>query len=255
MYFSLQGLLRPLIQRLLCEVLLNLSKEKSRKAEVELWKSLMRPPHESRNAKIKPKVNPVRLFLKTPTPIIADAMDGRNVLSCLRPVLSRAAIAGPLVTVKTNPTDWGTVVSAIEAAAPGDVLFIDSSGSNVAVWGGLTSQAAQQRGLVGTIVYGSCRDIPTIEAIQYPVWAKGITARAGRPLDKGKVNVPLNVGGVSVQPGDLAKADVHGAVIVPSNDVAAVANRVREIISKERLIETGIKGGRSLSELLWDFSS
>jgi regulator of RNase E activity RraA len=87
------------------------------------------------------------------------------------------------------------------------------------------------------------------------VWAKRITARAGRPLNKGKVNVPLNVGGVSVQPGDLTKADVHGAVIVPSNEVTAVANRVIEIISKERLIETGIKGGRSLSELLWDFSS
>jgi regulator of RNase E activity RraA len=87
------------------------------------------------------------------------------------------------------------------------------------------------------------------------VWVKGITARAGRPLNRGKVNVPINVGGLSVQPRDLAKADVHGAVIVPSNEVAAVANRVTEIISKERLIETGIKEGRSLSELLWDFSS
>jgi 3-hexulose-6-phosphate synthase len=215
----------------------------------------MRPPRESRNHKKWSKTNVVRLFRKTPTPIIADAMDGRNVLSCLRPVLSSTAIAGPVITAKTSPTDWGTVVSAIEAASPGDVLFIDSSGSNVAVWGGLTSQAAQQRGLVGTIVYGSCRDIPTIKTLQYPVWVKGITARAGRPLNRGKVNVPINVGGISVQPRDLAKADVHGVVIVPSNEVAAVANRVAEIISKEHLIEAGIKEGRSLSELLWDFSS
>ncbi|MGZ4849561.1 MAG: RraA family protein [Halobacteriota archaeon] len=231
-----------------------MSNEKSEKAEVDLWKSLMRPPGESRTPRIWSKANLVRLFLKTPTPVIADAMDGRNVLSCLRPVLSRAAIAGPVVTVKTNPTDWGTVVSAIEEASPGDVLFIDSSGSNVAVWGGLTSRAAQQRGLVGTIIYGSCRDIPTIETLQYPVWVKGITARAGRPLNKGKVNVPINVRGLSVQPRDLAIADVHGAVIVPSNEATVVANRITEIISKERLIETGIKRGRSLSELLWDFS-
>ena len=203
---------------------------------------------------MRSKANLVRLFLKTPTPFIADAMDGRNVLSCLRPVLSRGAIAGPVVTVKTNPTDWGTVVSAIETGSPGDVLFVDSSGSDVAVWGGLTSRAAQQRGLVGTIVYGSCRDIPIIEALQYPVWVKGITARAGRPLNRGKVNVPVNVGGVSVKPRDLAKADVHGAVIVPSSEITAVANRVKEIISEERLIETGIKRGRSLSELLRDFS-
>ena len=87
------------------------------------------------------------------------------------------------------------------------------------------------------------------------MWVKGITARAGRPLNRGKVNVPINVGGISVQPRDLAKADVHGVVIIPSNEVAAVANRIAEIISKEHLIETGIKEGRSLSELLWDFSS
>ncbi len=234
---------------------MSLSKERSYKAEVDLWKSLMRSPSKNRTPKMRSQANLVRMFLKMPTPIIADAMDGRNVLSCLRPVLSRAAIAGPVVTVKTNSTDWGTVVSAIDVASPGDVLFIDSSGSNVAVWGGLTSLAAQQRGLVGTMVYGSCRDIPTIEALQYPVWVKGITARAGRPLNKGKVNVPINVGGLLIQPRDLAKADVHGAVIVPSNEIAIVAKKVAEIVSKERLIETGIKEGRRLSELLWDSSS
>jgi len=146
-------------------------------------------------------------------------------------------------------------VSAIEVASPRDVLFIDSSGSNVAVWGGLTSRAALQRGVVGTIVFGSCRDIPTIEALQYPVWIKGITPRAGRPLNKGKVNVPIKIGGVEVKPRDLAKADVHGVIVIPSNEVASVAERVIEIVAKERLIEGGLKDGQSLSELISDFPS
>jgi len=182
-------------------------------------------------------------------------MDGQNTLSCLRPVLAGTAIVGPVVTAKTDATDWGTVVSAIEVASPRDVLFIDSSGSNVAVWGGLTSRAAQQRGVVGTIVFGSCRDIPTIETLQYPVWIKGITPRAGRPLNKGKVNVPIKIGGVEVKPRDLAKADVHGVTVIPSNEVASVAERVIEIVAKERLIEGGLKDGQSLSELISDFPS
>src|SRR5665647_384260 len=210
---------------------------------------------ESRTSQTRVKANLIRLFLKTPTPIIADAMDGRNTLSCLRPILSRCAIVGAVVTVKTDPTDWGTVVSAIEAALQRDVLFIDSSGSNVAVWGGITSRAAQQRGVAGTIVYGSCRDIPTIETLQYPVWAKGITARAGRPLNRGKVNVPINIGGLVVKPGDLTKADVHGVVIIPSNEVASVAKSVKEILSRERFMERGIKEGHNLSQLLTDFQS
>jgi 3-hexulose-6-phosphate synthase len=211
----------------------------------------------SKNYSVHPRVKAtlIRLFLKTPTPIIADAMDGRNTLSCLRPVLSRTTIVGPLVTVKTDPTDWGTVVSAIETASPREVLFIDSSGSDVAVWGGLTSRAAQQRGVAGTIVYGSCRDIPTIEALQYPVWTKGVTARAGRPLNRGRVNVPINIGGLVVKPHDLTKADVHGAVVIPSKEVTSVAKRVKEILAKERFIENGIMKGQRLSELLSNFPS
>ncbi|HEX7514185.1 MAG TPA: RraA family protein [archaeon] len=215
----------------------------------------MRLSSESRNSLAREKANLIRLLLKTPTPVIADAMDGRNTLSCLRPVLPSMAIIGPVVTVKTDPTDWGTVVSAIEAASQRDVLFIDSSGSNVAVWGGITSRAAQQRGVAGTIVYGSCRDIPTIETLQYPVWAKGITARAGRPFNRGKVNVKINIGGLVVKPGDLTKADVHGVVIIPSNEVASIAKSVKEILSKERFIERGIKEGHNLSQLLTDFQS
>jgi regulator of RNase E activity RraA len=215
----------------------------------------MRSPRESSKAKTWSEADLILLFKKTTTPIIADAMDGRNVLGCLKPVLPHVAIAGPAVTVKTNPTDWGTVVSAIEVASIGDVLFIDGSGSNFAVWGGLTSRAAQRRGLAGTIVYGSCRDITTIDALQYPVWAKGITPRAGRPLNKGEVNVSLVVNGFSIRPRDLVKADTHGVVIIPSTDSAAVADRVLQIVRREHLIETGLKNGRSFSELLGDFSS
>lgn len=214
----------------------------------------MRPPRGGSKAKTWSEAE-VRLFQNTPTPLIADAMDGCNVLGCLKPILRHAAIVGPAVTVKTNPTDWGTVVSAIDVASIGDVLFIDGSGSNFAVWGGLTSLAAQRRGLAGTTVYGSCRDITTIDALQYPVWAKGITPRAGKPLNKGEVNVSLVVNGFSIRPRDLVKADAHGVIIIPSNDGAAVADRVLQVVRREHLIETGLKKGRTLSEVLNDFSS
>jgi regulator of RNase E activity RraA len=213
----------------------------------------MRPPRQSSKAKTWSEADLILLFQNTPTPIIADAMDGHNVLGCLKPVLPHVDIVGPAVTVKTNPNDWGTVVSAIDVASIGDVLFIDASGSNFAVWGGLTSLAAQRRGLAGTTVYGTCRDITTIDALQYPVWAKQITPRAGRPLNKGEVNVSLVVNRFSIRPRDLVKADAHGVVIIPSADSAAVADRVLQVVRREHLIETELKKGRSFSELLGDF--
>jgi len=155
----------------------------------------MRPPRGGSKAKTWSEAEVIRLFQNTPTPLIADAMDGCNVLGCLSQFCGTRPLSGPQLLLKTNPTDWGTVVSAIDVASIGDVLFIDGSGSNFAVWGGLTSLAAQRRGLAGTTVYGSCRDITTIDALQYPVWAKGITPRAGKPLNKGEVNVSLVVNG------------------------------------------------------------
>jgi 3-hexulose-6-phosphate synthase len=87
------------------------------------------------------------------------------------------------------------------------------------------------------------------------VWAKGITPRAGKPLNKGEVNVSLVVNGFLIRPRDLVKADVHGVVIIPLADSRAVADRVLQVVRREHLIETGLKKGRSFSELLRDFSS
>jgi len=215
----------------------------------------MRSPQQHSKAKTWSETSLLVFFKNSPTPLIADAMHGQNVVSCLKPILPNSSIVGPAVTVKTSPTDWGTVVAAVDVASNGDVLFIDGSGSNFAVWGGLASQAAQQRGVAGTVVNASCRDVTTIEMLQYPVWARGITPRAGLPLNKGAVNVSLIVDGVTVRPRDLVKADAHGVVIIPSGEVAAVADRVLEIVQKEHSLEKGLKKGRRWSELLEDFSS
>jgi regulator of RNase E activity RraA len=89
-----------------------------------------------------------------------------------------------------------------------------------------------------------------VESLRYPVWAKNITARAGRPLNKGKVNVPINAEGIPIQPRDLIKADVHGVAIIPAGEAETVAKSVTEILRKERLIAREIQKGRELSELL-----
>ena len=189
-------------------------------------------------------------MLSTPTPVVADAMDGSNVLEWLKPLVANVTVAGPIVTARTSAADWGTVVKAIEVASPGDVLLIDSSGSATSVWGGLTSRAALRQALAGTIVHGSCRDVSTIRKLAYPVWSKSISPRAGRPLGRGKVNVPLRIHGISIRPDDFVKADAEGVVIVPLRESALIATDIIGLVQKERLLEGGLKTGKKFSELL-----
>ncbi len=222
--------------------------------EAQLWKRLLQLSAHRHAKKGWIKRELISLLLVTPTPIIADAMNGGNVLSTLKPLLPRAKVAGPVTTAQTDSMDWGTTVRAIESASADDILFIDSTSSLASVWGGLASRAAQQRGLAGTVVYGSCRDISTIRKLNYPTWALTTNPRAGKPLNKGVVNVPLVVDGVSIHPRDLIKADEEGVAVIPASLSATVANEIASITAKEQLIEDGLKAGTRFSDLLGDFS-
>jgi len=213
----------------------------------------MRQSADSNQSKRWSKKEFINLLFNTPTPVIADAMEGSNVLGCLKPLAADAMVAGPIVTAKTSATDWGTVVHAIEGASPGDVLFIDSSGSDASVWGGLASRAALRQGLAGTIVYGSCRDVSTIKRLGYPVWSRSITPRAGGPLGRGKVNVPLIIHGISIRPHDFVKADAEGVAIIPSQEREPIATNITQITQKEQILADGLKTGKKFSELLSGF--
>ncbi|MGZ4918719.1 MAG: RraA family protein [Halobacteriota archaeon] len=223
--------------------------------DAELWRNLLRVSAHPHTKKAWTDRELIGLLLVTPTPIIADAMEGRNVLTSLKPLLSSARIAGPVITAQTDSMDWGTTVRAIESASVGDVLFIHSSSSAASVWGGLASRAAQRQGLAGTIVCGSCRDITTIRKLKYPTWARTTSPRAGKPLNQGMVNVPLVVSRVQIYPRDLVKADEEGVVIIPAASRETIANKIVSVAAKEQFIEDGLRAGKRFSDLINDFSS
>jgi len=217
--------------------------------EITFWKKLL-TERARINANRLQNWDAINSLSLVPTPMIADAMDGRNVIEALRPVLKEGNVTGPALTVKTEQWDWGTVITAIESARIGDVILIESAGSNTAVWGGLTSLAAQTRGVAGSIIYGACRDIDVIKKLKFPVWAKSVTPRAGKPLREGQINIPITIGESTVEPNDIIRADAVGVVFVPSENVKEVALKVEIISQKEKKIEEGLKKGRNFSELI-----
>jgi len=226
-----------------------LSNDITNNFETRFWKKLLTERGKI-NVNCLQNLDAVKSLSLVPTPIIADAMDGRNVIEGLHSVLPGGNIAGPVITVKTEPWDWGTTVTAIESAQVGDVILIDSLGPNTAVWGGLASLAAQNRGVVGSIVYGACRDIDVIKKLKFPVWTKSVTPRAGKPLNEGQINIPITIGQSTVKPNDIMRADSVGVVFVPSENVKEVASKVKVILQKERAIEEGLKSGRNFKDLI-----
>ncbi|MCK9150951.1 RraA family protein [Methanobacterium alcaliphilum] len=190
-------------------------------------------------------------FLSTPQ--LSDAMNeitGINgVINGLKS-LNNQKISGKIVTVRTNDYDWGTSVKAIDEADKGDVLFIFAEGEDNAVWGELTSTAAEMKGLAGTIIYGACRDLDALKKMHYPVFSKKIIPNAGKSLLNGEINMPLEFNGYEVNPGDYVLGDECGVVVVPKPILSEVIEKTSAIKSKEITIRNQLKSGKSLLNIL-----
>jgi 4-hydroxy-4-methyl-2-oxoglutarate aldolase len=115
------------------------------------------------------------------------------------------------------------------------VISIAGGETEVAVWGGLMTAGAFANGHAGAILDGGVRDIPEIRRdYDFPVFARSVSP--GTTLGRYKTvasQVPVEVGGVIVHPGDLIVADIDGVVVVPKDKAAEVLAMSQEIDARE----------------------
>jgi regulator of RNase E activity RraA len=159
---------------------------------------------------------------------MADAI-GLNVMdSGLRALHAVPRIAGPAVTVNTQPGDCGLMPYALELCRPGEVLVIASRGAtDRASWGDYFSGWAQDFGVRATIVDGAARDSAGIGAIEFPVFARGLSPYGPTLHGASEVNVPVSCGGVAVLPGDIIVADTEGIIVIPCRNLGEALQSVR----------------------------
>ena len=188
------------------------------------------------------------------TPQVSDSlksiMNEYWVIPGVKPLKDEFKIMGRAVTINTPSYDWGTALKAINIAQKGDVLVIYSEEENNAVWGELTSKAAQEKGLAGTIVYGAVRDVNAIKNLNYPVFTRSIIPNAGEPLAKGNINAPIECEGVNISPYDVIMGDDCGVIVVPAEIFHQVMKEALKIKNSENELVRRIEEGWPLSEII-----
>lgn len=178
-----------------------------------------------------------------------DVSDQLNRLSALAPAIRcltgpESRVVGPACTVKVHPADNLMVHASLDVAQPGDVVVIDAGGTSVnATLGNLVCAKAQHRGIAGFIIDGYVRDLPKIEPLGFPVWARGGTTTGPWHNGPGEINYPISCGGVVVSPGDVIVADVAGVVVVPRDDVEEILARLRAFEGKNERYFAAIQMG------------
>jgi 4-hydroxy-4-methyl-2-oxoglutarate aldolase len=111
------------------------------------------------------------------------------------------------------------------------------------------SMSAQSKGLAGTIIDGPVRDPMEIQTLGYPVFCRGITPYRAAKESYGRINVPVEIGNLSIRPNDLVLADANGIVAIPRVRAREIVHLAEEIARKENDIKTQIVGGRTIFEV------
>jgi regulator of RNase E activity RraA len=126
--------------------------------------------------------------------------------------------------------------------APRIVVFQDLDEPPVsATYGEVMATTFQAFGFVGLITSGAARDIEQVRALKFPCWASGTIVSHGYNHFLA-ANVPVNVGGLTVQSGDLIHADANGIVNIPLHIAPAVAELCEPFIQAENIVLSYLRG-------------
>ena len=165
----------------------------------------------------RPPAELLQRLASLPTPNISDNMQRHyGATAALRPYHRGGKLVGPAFTVKTRPGDNLLVHKAIDMAAAGDVIVVDAGGEVAqAIIGEIMTKHAAKRGIAGFVIDGAIRDADAIAGASLPVFARGVTHRGPYKDGPGEINVPVSIGGMVVNPGDIIVGDGDGVLAVP----------------------------------------
>lgn len=162
----------------------------------------------------------------------------------MRPIYNSARVSGSAVTVWCQPGDNLMIHAAMEVVTAGDVLVVaTTSESDDGMFGELLGESCRAHGVVGLVIDAGVRDTTELTAMNFPVWAKAISAQGTVKATAGCVNVEMVCAGALVRPGDVIVGDQDGVVVVPRKTVVEVARLGDHRRAKEERSRARLKAG------------
>ena len=189
------------------------------------------------------------------TTTISDALDRLGVAGQafgITPLDRAFRLIGRAFTVRTIPvaTARGTVGDYIDDVPPGSIVVLDNAGRlDATVWGDILTTMAHRRGIGGTVIHGVCRDAARSLELGYPIFSRGVYMRTGKDrVQADGYNLPISLGEVRVEPGDVLVGDADGVLVVPQGREGEVLDIAKQVTEAEDLIRQEIEQGSRLDE-------
>lgn len=130
--------------------------------------------------------------------------------------------AGEAVTVKCFE-DNSRIKERLAAPGAGKVLVVDGAGSlRCALMGDMIAASAVRNGWAGVVIWGCVRDVAELATLDLGIKALDAMPRASTRRDQGVLDVPVELPGVTVHPGDVIVADEDGIVVLTAEQAASL---------------------------------
>ncbi len=141
---------------------------------------------------------------------------------------------------------FGLMFRALDNLAPNEVYICTGGSPRYALWGELMSVRAMKLGAAGVVLDGYLRDTNGILDLGFPAFSYGSYAQDQGP--RGKVidyRVPIELGGVRINPGDIVFGDVDGVLIIPQEAEEEAFVKAIEKARGEKEVQKAIEEGMS----------
>ncbi len=196
------------------------------------------------------------------TNTISDALDFLQLEGAtygLRPLWNCPKIVGRASTIQlgskqgTAPTVH--LISPVIASVTSldRILVITGGTEGISCWGDILANAAKIKGIRGSVIDGMSRDIEGSEAIDYPVYGRGVTMISARNrLVQVASGTPIKVAGVTVQENDYVIADRCGTVFIPAARIDDVLTLAERIAARQEGMVQAVRSGQSVEDVMHD---
>jgi len=204
----------------------------------------------------------IKRYQKLYLPAITDVLDkwgyfnqwlGKNI----KPLYPKMKVVGEAFTVK-----WVSDPNRENEDKTLDTKMLDSLSANKVVvvdcgkddrsghWGVLATITAKHKGVTGIVVAGAVRDTGHILEQGLPVFAEYTSPLEAFGRSKIiAIEIPIDIHGVTVNPGDIIFGDIDGVVCIPRKIAMEVLEKAEHLIINEAKIRQELIAGVSATEV------
>jgi regulator of RNase E activity RraA len=172
------------------------------------------------------------------------------------PLREYRTVAGFAFTVKSAPNalisgEMEYRVQMLDAMHEDAFVIWDTTNdAKATLWGGVMTATAKSKGVKAACIDGGIRDTHQILEAGLPLFYKYRISNGslGRCLIT-HYQITLQIGDVTIKPGDVVLGDIDGVLVVPRDIAWAVLMRAEEIIENEKMIFGWVHEGQSIQEI------